>query len=435
MTYPDPESKSAALHARAQQVLPDGGSRSSIRMQPYGLYLDSAAGKYVTDVDGNRYLDLNNNYTSLIHGHGRAEVTAAAAAQLARGTAYAFRNEAEIELAELLISRCPRFEKIRFMNSGTEAVMNAVKAARAFTGRELVAKCDNHYHGTWDGIEVGAPPAAPGQPQAPAVGGSPGTPGGVIDAVLVLPFNDVERSLALLQGASDRLAAVVINPFGTGMGRELPSDAWLKMLAAFCRESGALLVLDEVVSFRAGSGGSQGLRDIPADLTALGKIIGGGFPVGAVAGRAEVMRVFEVDAAAGRAPITHAGTFNANPVTMAAGLAAMRLMTPEEFARINTLGDRFRAGVTEVLELANVSGAGRGHYSIFSLELDDPDLHAWSAGKDIDATTALHRHLLNDGYFLSSAMFGVVSTAMDEGDVAPFCESLLTGLRTLKGGR
>jgi len=435
VSYPDSDSRSARLYERARAVLPDGGSRSSIRMLPYPLYLASARGKHVVDVDGNEYVDLNNNFTSLIHGHSHPAIVEAVSEQISRGTAYSFLNETEVELAELLCSRVPGFDQIRFMNSGTEAVMNAVKVARAYTGRPAIAKCENAYHGTFDTVEVslGVPPTVLAEGDPVSQPGSPGTPQGVMDDVVVIPFNEPAAAERILSAHAERLAAVLIDPFGTGMGRVLPSDEFLAMLARFCRAHDVLLVLDEVVSFRAGFSGSQGARDIPADLSAIGKIMGGGFPVGAVAGRAEVMSVFADGADGTPALLHHAGTFNANPITMVAGLKAMELMTESEFARINALGDAFRAGISEVLRLTNTPGEGAGHYSIFSVGVDDPDLVTPRDRNKAHASSGLHRYLLNHGYFMSPGMMGVISTVMDTADVDPFCQTLLDGIRLLKG--
>ena len=435
MTYPDPQSTSAQLFERAGRVLPDSGSRSSIRMAPYTLYLKEAHGKHIVDVDGNEYIDFNNNYSSLIHGHSHPAIVDAVSRQLGQGTAYSFMNEAEIRLAELLCERSANFDKIRFMNSGTEAVMNVVKVARAFTGRPKIAKCENAYHGTFDTVEVslGVEPTNLADSDPVPIPGSPGTPQGVTDDVVVIPLNEPEIAERILRANASELAAVLIDPFGVGMGRILPSDAFLEMLARFCKDHDVLFVLDEVVSFRAAYSGSQGARDIPADLTALGKIMGGGFPVGAVAGRADVMGVFEGGADGSGAPLHHAGTFNANPITMTAGYAAMELMTESEFERINDLGDAFRSGIKEVFELTNTAGAGEGHYSIFTVAADDPDLTGGHARGEANESGGLHQYMLNHGYFLSPGMLGIVSTVMDTSDVDPFCQTLLGGIRELKG--
>ena len=259
MTYPDPSSKSAQLFERARKVLPDGGSRSSISMAPYTPYIAKAQGKLLTDVDGNEYIDFNNNFTSLIHGHAHPAIVEAVTAQISQGSAVAFFTEAELKLAELLCARCEAFDKIRFMNSGTEAVMNAIKAARAFTGKFKIAKCENFYHGSFDASEVslGVEPTdlTAGDPVSQAY--SYGTPPGVMNDVVVIPFADVEIADRILNDHADELACVLFDPFGPGLGRYPPEDPFLQMLARFRQQTGVLLVFDEVVAFRAGYSGAQ----------------------------------------------------------------------------------------------------------------------------------------------------------------------------------
>jgi len=432
MKYPNPESRSAATFERAQKVLTEGGSRSTIRIAPYSIFVREAQGKYVTDVDGNRLFDLNNNYTSMIHGHAHPEIVAAALQQINRGTGFSFGSEAEVELAELLCARSPNFDKIRFMNSGTEAVMKAIKAARAYTGRRKIAKCENSYHGSYDFAEVslGVEPTdlAAGDPVAQAY--AHGTPQGVLDDVVVIPFNEPGIARRILDENAGQLAAVLIDPIGQGMARIPPSDEFLAMIEQFCEQNDVLFIADEVIAFRAGWSGLQGERNFKPHLTTLGKIIGGGFPVGAVAGNAEVMAVFEADETKARLP--HGGTYNANPVTMAAGHKAMEMLTPEEFARLNALGDAFRKGVREVFDISDTDGEVEGQYSMFAMTLSDPALGDASARGHIYRSAGLHRYMVQNGYWMTPGMVGVLSTVMDTGDVAPFCETLLSGIRALR---
>lgn len=432
MKYPNPESKSAALFEQAQHVLTEGGSRSTIRIAPYSIYAREAKGKYVTDVDGNKLFDLNNNYTSMIHGHAHPDIVEAAMHQINRGTGYCFGSEAELALAELLCGRCPNFDKIRFMNSGTEAVMNAIKAARAYTGRPRIAKCENSYHGSYDFAEVslGVDPTdlSAGDPVSRAY--SKGTPQGVLDDVVVIPFNEPAIARRILDEHAGELAGVLIDPIGQGLARIRPDDDFLTMIAAFCEQNDVLFIADEVIAFRAGWSGLQGERGLKPHLTTLGKIIGGGFPVGAVAGDADIMSVFEAEETKARLP--HGGTYNANPVTMAAGLKAMEMMTKEQFAHINRLGDEFRKGIKEVLNISNTDGTVEGQYSIFSMTLSDPALGDTSARGHIYRSAGLHRYLVQNGYWMTPGMVGVVSTVMDTADIAPFCETLLNGIKDLR---
>jgi glutamate-1-semialdehyde 2,1-aminomutase len=432
MQYPNPDSKSAAIFQAAQNVLTDGGSRSTIRIAPYSIYVREAKGKYVTDVDGNRLMDFNYNYTAMIHGHAHPKLVQAAVEQMNRGTGFAFGSEAEFALAELLCGRCANFDKIRFMNSGTEAVMNAIKAARAYTGRPKIAKCENSYHGSYDFAEVslGVDPTdlAKGDPVSQAY--SRGTPQGVLDDVVVIPFNEPAIAKRILEEHASELAGVLIDPIGQGMARVAASDEFLATIEAFCKKNGAVFIADEVIAFRAGRSGVQGERKLTPQLTTLGKIIGGGFPVGAVAGSKDVMAVFEAEEAKARLP--HGGTYNANPVSMAAGRAAMEMLTDDEFARLNQLGADFRKGIREVFRVTDTDGQAQGQFSIFAMALSDPALGDTSARGHVYRSSGLHRYMVQNGYWMSPGMIGVVSTANDSADVAAFCETLEQGIRELR---
>jgi glutamate-1-semialdehyde 2,1-aminomutase len=432
MKYPNPDSRSAALFRQAQKVLTEGGSRITIRIAPYSIYVREAKGKYVTDVDGNQLLDLNNNYTSMIHGHAHPDIVDAAMQQINRGTGYSFGSETELALAELLCARSPNFAKIRFMNSGTEAVMKAIKAARAYTGRPKIAKCENSYHGSYDFAEVslGVEPTdlAAGDPPSQAY--SHGTPQGVLDNVIVIPFNETETARRILDENASELAGVLIDPIGQGLARVAASDEFLAMVSDFCAQNDVVEIADEVIAFRAGWSGLQGERNLKPQLTTLGKIIGGGFPVGAVAGRADVMSVFEADET--KAKLPHGGTYNANPVTMAAGRKAMEMMTSDEYARLNQLGDEFRKGIQEVFDISDTDAEVQGQYSIFSMTLSDPALGDDTARGHIYRSAGLHRYMVQNGYWMTPGMIGALSTAMDQADVAPYCETLLNGIRELR---
>ena len=432
MKYPNPDSRSAAMFEQAQKVLTEGGSRSTIRIAPYSIYVREAKGKYITDVDGNRLFDLNNNYTSMIHGHAHPDIVDAAMQQIKRGTGYSFSSEAELALAELLCARSPNFDKIRFMNSGTEAVMKAIKASRAYTGRPKIAKCENSYHGSYDFAEVslGVDPTDLSAGDPAPQGYSVGTPQGVLDNVIVIPFNETEIARRILEENAAELAGVLLDPIGQGLARIAASDEFLAMIGEFCEQHDVVQIADEVIAFRAGWSGLQGDRNLKPQLTTLGKIIGGGFPVGAVAGHADVMSVFEANET--KAKLPHGGTYNANPVTMAAGRRAMEMLTQDEFARLNRLGDEFRKGVQEVFDVSGTDGEVQGQYSIFSMTLSDPALGDDTARGHVYRSAGLHRYMVQHGYWMTPGMIGVVSTMMDTADVAPFCETLLSGIRELR---
>ncbi len=426
MTFPDPSSRSADLTIRARRVLPDGGSRSTIRLDPHSLYVEQAAGAEVVDVDGNRLVDFINNYTSLIHGHSYGPVCEAVSAQLTRGSAYSFANVSELELAEHLCERADGFEKIRFMNSGTEAVMNMIKAARAFTGRPKIAKCEGFYHGSYDFAEVslGNGPAEWQAADPPATAYCAGTPPSVLEEVVVIPFNEPEHAQRLLEQHGNEIACVMIDPAPMRVGCSLVREDFVRAIADSARRHGMLLAFDEVVAFRMGPGGAQGRLGVTPDLTALGKIIGGGFPVGAVAGRADVMAVFEADREHG-VRLHHGGTFNANPVTMVAGLAAMQHMTESAYDTLNELGAYARERLGAILGSA---GQATGDGSLFRVYLHARPIRTIrDTAVDAVQQAELNRirgELISRGYFLGSGLIGCLSTATTQAHVDGLCDAL-----------
>ncbi|MEZ5551050.1 MAG: aminotransferase class III-fold pyridoxal phosphate-dependent enzyme [Pseudomonadales bacterium] len=427
--FPDPASRSAALNARAKSVLAGGGSRSTIRTDPYTLYLQSAQGSEVVDVDGNRLIDFINNYTSLIHGHSYGPITEAVRRQAAQGTAFSFCHESELELAELLCERVPGFDRIRFMNSGSEAVMNAIKAARAFTGRGKIAKCDGFYHGSYDYAEVslstGPEDWKAEDPVSKAY--SRGTPASALGEVVVIPFNEPQHTQRILERHAGELACIMIDTLPMRLGSNLVQDDYVATLAKMAREHGTLLMFDEVVSFRLGYSGSQGVLGVTPDITALGKIIGGGFPVGAVAGRAEVMSVFETGPD-GITPLPHGGTFNANPITMVAGLAAMRDMTPAAFEKLNALGAVTRAQLSAVFSELGIAGQISGRGSMFKIHLHQRPLVTVQDGaldaREQSAINRLRSRLIGEGMFLGTACIGCLATTTTRSHIDALTDAL-----------
>src|SRR5215467_9490418 len=370
--WTEPGSKSAALFARAQSVMPGGNSRTTVYMAPYPPYAAAGEGCWVVDVEGDRRLDCLNNYTALIHGHAHPAVVEAASRRLALGSSFPLPTPEEIDLAELLCERLPSAERVRFTNSGSEAVMIAVKGARAFTGRPKIAKFEGAYHGSYDYAEVSlaSTPETWGSLAAPAsTAYSKGTPPAVLEDVVVLPFNHPEHAVARIEREAAHLAAVVVDPVPNRVGLMPARRDFLQALREVTARHGIVLIFDEVISFRVGYHGAQGAFGVTPDMTTLGKIIGGGLPVGAVAGRADVMSVFDPRDGGPRAP--HGGTFNANPVTMAAGLAAMRLLDRRAFERLDDLGAKLRGGLADCFKRAGVPSAVTGMGSLFRLHGGD----------------------------------------------------------------
>jgi glutamate-1-semialdehyde 2,1-aminomutase len=437
--YAKPDSNSAALWERAQRVLPGGNSRTTVYMAPRPIYAAEGEGCWIVDVDGDRRLDLLNNYTSLIHGHAHPAVTEAATRRLARGASFPLPTAEEIELATLITERVASVEHVRFTNSGSEAVMMAIKAARGFTGRPKIAKFEGAYHGSYDWAEVSLSSGPDEWGRAEALASLPyakGTPASVLDEVVVLPFNRTDLAVARIEREATHLAAVLVDPMPNRAGLIPARTDFLGALREVTAKHGICLIFDEVISFRLGYRGAQGLFGIRPDLTSFGKIIGGGFPVGAVGGRAEVMAVF--DPRGGKPRVPHGGTFNANPVTMAAGLAAMRLMDENAFDRLDEVGRKLRDGVTACFERAGVPGAVTGMGSLFRLHPAARSFVDYRSAAVSDEERArldrLHRQLIDHGILISPTGLGCVSTAVGEAEVEYFLEVLNACIEQSKGG-
>lgn len=426
--------KSAALFDRALDVMPGGNSRTTVWHAPHPLYAASGSGCRVTDVDGKEYLDFLNNYTSMIHGHANPVIAEAVRGQLELGTCFAMPTETEIVLAELLCARVPGFERVRFTNSGSEAVMMALKAARARTGRPKIAKCEGAYHGSYDFAEVSldSAPETWGNADPKAVAYTAGTPKSVLNDVVVIPFNRPEEAERILRAHADELACVLIDPMPNRAGLIPATTEFLEMLRRVTSETGMLLVFDEVISFRLGYAGAQGVFGVTPDLTTLAKIIGGGFPIGAVAGSADAMSVF--DPRQGKPLAPHGGTFNANPISMVAGTAAMELLTPEAFERLNTLGARAREGVAKAFSNAGIDGQVTGEGSLLRIHMTSVPLVDYRSARATNAQSAALTTVVDfmfaNGVLMAETGMCALSTAMSEAEVDQFVEIFAAALKS-----
>src|SRR5262245_9369036 len=338
--------RSRVLFEEALRVMPGGNSRTTTFFDPYPFYIARGEGARLWDVDGVERLDFNGNYTSLILGHAHPRVVDAVRDAAARGVSFPGPSEHEIRLAEILTRRIPTMEVVRFANSGTEATMNALRVARAFTGRTKVAKFEGAFHGThdWVLVSVAPDPASAGPRTRPrSVASSAGVPPAVMKHVVALPWNDLEACAAILDKQGGDIAALIVDPLLANGGMIPARDGFLEGLREATRRLGILLIFDEVISFRVAAGGAQERFGIRPDLTTLGKIIGGGLAVGAFGGRADVMNYYDPRGGGGR--INHGGTINANPLTMAGGVSMMEQLTPAAHATLDALGERLRDGV------------------------------------------------------------------------------------------
>lgn len=392
---------SAQLSERSQAALPGGDTRQSVFFRPYPLFLDGGQGAYVEDVDGNRFLDFSNNWTSLILGHAHPAVVEAVSRQLAKGTAFAAANRFAPELAEILKERVASIEKLRFANSGTEATMLAVRAARAFTGRPKIVKMIGAYHGSHDDFEVtgGRVPA--------------GIMPGAAEHVLEVEYNNKEDVTRTLAEHGHETAAVIVEGIMGAAGMIPPADGYLQHLRRETERHGALLIVDEVITLRLATGGAQQLFDVRPDLTAMGKIIGGGFPVGAFGGRADIMQQFSP---LEPGSLRHSGTFNANPISMVAGIATMRELDSDTIGYVNRMGERLATGVVRAARDQGIGLQVTGAGSLRNLHFtrQAPRHAAAAQAADGELLSLLHLKLLTEGVVAAPRGMFAFSTVMTE---------------------
>ena len=430
----NPKSKEA--FERSCRVLPGGVSRTLCYFPPFPCQTAYGEGCRMVDLDGHRRLDLFNCATTLILGHRPPVVVKAVEEQLRRGTAFQTNTGLETVLAEMLVERVASVEQIRFTNSGSEGTQMAIRAARAFTGRPKIAKVEGGYHGTHDCVEtsVRVPAGSGGPAEAPvAVAGSAGITPGVLNDVVIIPYNNLEAARRILAAHAADLACVIVEPILGSVGFVPAEREFLVGLRDEARRLGIVFILDEVQSFRLDRAGAQKLFGITPDLTCFGKIIGGGFPVGAFGGRRDLMALFNTGIGGG--PIPHAGTFNANPITMTAGIATMEQLTEPVYARLNAMGDRLRDRLQVLGDRYRapiyVSGIG----SMFKIHFSEAPVRCY---RDTLRTsnlmhTALFLFGLNRGVFLSEGGRCCLSVPIGDAELAAYLGMVEEFLATLTG--
>lgn len=429
---------SERIYARARKVLPGGISRNTIFRLPQPFYAAAGSGCYVTDVEGVRRIDFSNNVASLIHGHAHPLLLQTINEQLQKGTAFGIGTEAEVLFAEHLCQRVPGFDKIRFVNSGSEAIMATLKLARAFTGRPKIAKAEGAYHGGYDYAEVsqGAKPSDWGSLDAPnKTPLSHGTPQGVLDDVVVIPYNDPARAVKLLDAHADQIACVLIDLLPHRVGFVPANPEFVRVLREWTRRNQALLIFDEVITLRCHYAGLQSAYAERPDLTAMGKMIGGGFPVGALAGREEVMQLLDpTNQATFRMP--HSGTFSANAITMAAGRAAMELFDRDAVNRLNQLTNMARERISDAIRSTGIPACVTGAGSIFRVHLKPTPptdyRTAYSDARESKALGSLIDYLFDHGIIVINSCSGTLSTPMTEKEIEHLAEAMLGGFRHIQ---
>lgn len=443
--YLERTQRSGRHHALVEAVIPAGSTRSLNSWPPYPVYVESGSGSRIRDIDGNSYRDYLNNYTALPLGYADPDVTSALAAQLAGGTSHSFSRTLERELAELITNRVSSVEKVRFTGSGTEAVMFALRLARAFTGRTMIAKAEGGYHGTIDDVMVSVRPAKDlaGEDHAPrSLPEMQGIPASRVASCVVIPFNDIEASTAVLRSHAADLAAVIIEPV-LGVGGIIPAEPeYLVCLRQLCDELGILLVFDEVITLRLRVGGAQELYGVRPDLTTMGKIIGGGLPIGAYGGRADIMALLEpqggtdvYDARSGGPALYQGGTFTGNTLSLTAGIVTLAKLDQSLIAAMNECGDQLRAALSTALSMSPVEGTITGIGSLFNLHLGPPSVRRF---RDTWQICGAQQHqmflgLLNRGAIIAARGMGSVSAATTSEDVTFLAGAVLETATELTG--
>lgn len=403
-------SKSEQLYQRASQSIA-GGVNSPVRaFRAVGgtpLFFNKAKGPYLYDADGKRYIDYIGSWGPMIAGHANPTILQAVREAIDNGLSFGAPTAIETEMAELVKSFFPSMAKLRFCSSGTEATMSAIRLARGFTGRDTIVKFEGCYHGHSDSLLVKAGSGA----LTFGIPSSPGVPPELAKQTLNLPFNDLEAANELLNQRGDTIACIIIEPITGNMNMIIPKPGYLEGLRELCDQHGVILIFDEVMTgFRVAEGGAQGLLNITPDLTCLGKIIGGGMPVGAFGGRQDIMNMLAPDG-----PVYQAGTLSGNPVAMAAGIATLsELSTPGFFEQLNATTERFVSGVLRAAEEAGVGMQGVSRGGMFGLFFAEQPVTSF------DEVTACNENLfkrffhlmLDRGVYLAPSMYeaGFVSS-------------------------
>ncbi|HEY8759768.1 MAG TPA: aspartate aminotransferase family protein [Candidatus Dormibacteraeota bacterium] len=416
---------SRALHEKAVRVMPGGTTRTTTYFDPYPLFIDRGEGCLIWDVDGTERIDMLGNYTAMILGHAHPKVVEAIRAQAGRGTAFAAANAIEGELATILCERVPSLDLVRFCNSGTEATMFAMRLARAFTGRPRIARIEGGYHGTHDHAEVSTHPvpADAGPADRPlARPDSIGTPAWALEQTVVLPFNDPDAAERILREEGGEVAAVILEPIIGAGGVIAATIEFLERLRSVTAELGMLLIFDEVISLRVAPGGAQELYGVTPDLTTMGKIIGGGLPVAAFGGRADVMELLDPR----RQPnLAQGGTYNGNPLGMAAGVAAMKELTPDVYEDLNRKGARVKDQLSEIFASHGVAAQVNGVASLLAIHFTPTPVTDYrsKATSDDRMTRDFFLGLVNHGVLMAPRAMGALSTPMGEEEIQRFVDA------------
>ena len=415
------QNENSRRHAeKVGKIVPSGSSRSLLRHPPFPFFVTQAAGISSVDLDGNERLDFHNNYTTLIHGHGHPEIIAAVEEQLPKGTSYSAPVVQEARLVDLLTSRIGSVDQVVFNNSGSEAVMVALRIARAVTGKQLIGKFEGGYHGSSDFMMVGGheipdldDPVKVSKPKPDMAG----LPEAATDQVVLIKYNDVEAVKEAVAKFGDEMAAIIVEPIMFAGGVVPATPEFLQAIREETARKGIIFICDEVVTLRQAVGGAQGYYGIDPDLTTMAKTIGGGFPVGAVGGKREFMKCLN-DASDG-GTVANLGTFSANPMSVTAGAVAMELLDEAAIAHINRLGDKARDGLQSIINTHDVAAQVSGTGSLFQVHWTEAPINDARASMSGNPDLVLLNFLgmCNRGVQLSMRGNAALSTPMTDATI------------------
>ncbi|SDM04723.1 glutamate-1-semialdehyde 2,1-aminomutase [Halarsenatibacter silvermanii] len=424
--------RSREEYERACQYLPGGvnspaRSFSSVREEP--VFIERAEGSKVYDIDGNEYIDFVSSWGPMLFGHCQEDVIEAVSEQLDKGTSFGAPTIVETEMAEEIADLIPTVDRVRMVNSGTEATMSAVRLARGYTGRDKIIKFTGNYHGHGDSflIKAGSGPATLGLPD------SPGVPEDLASLTISVPYNDEEAIQKVFEKEGDDIAAVILEPVAANMGVVPPQPGFLEFLRRITSEEGAVLIFDEVMTgFRVAAGGAQEYYEVEPDLTCLGKIIGAGFPVGAFGGKAEIM-----DEVAPKGPVYQAGTLSGNPLAMTAGLEMMKLIQQEGvYEELKNKSDYLREGMEELKREIDLPLSINQVGSLLSLFFTDERVvdYETATSSDTELYAEYFQNMLRGGIYIAPSQFEAmfVSAAHSREELDETLEVMEASLKELE---
>ena len=420
--YVSRTANSKTFDQTACQYLPGGSTRSATDSYPYPVYMGKGKGCFLVDVDGNEYIDFMNNYTVLILGHVHPKVTQAVSEQMQKGILLGAPSQNQYELAQMICERVGSVDRVRFCNTGTEAVMYTLRAARAITGRNKVVKMEGGFHGNTEQTEISVSPdiALAGPAESPiSIPETQGVPQGILQDILVAPFNNIEATKKIIHKNRKEVAAVIVEPVMGASGMIPAKKEFLKFLREITTQNNIMLIFDEIITFRLSTGGYQAICDVRPDFTTFGKIIGGGLPIGAFGGKGDIMDMFSPKR---KNPMHHSGTFNGNAVTMVAGIAAMKEIDDPMISNINRLGDKLRKGIQDAFNKKGIRGQVTGIGSLMNIHFSTHsvmDLRSAKANWDLSVPlrVLLSLALRNHGIYTPQRVMFCISSPMTDKEI------------------